>query len=70
MVGHTLRPTVHRVESMRREGTRHDPLMVRLVQGLVDQRVVQATMDPVDTEIGERDEQRELNEAVAPERLI
>lgn len=55
---------------MRCEGARHDPLVVRLVQGLVNRRVVQATVDPVDAEIGERDEQRELNEAVAPERLI
>lgn len=70
VVGHTLRPTVHRVESMRREGARHDPLVVRFVQGLVDQRVVQATVNPVDAKIGERDEQRELYKAVAPERLI
>lgn len=70
VVGHTLRPTVHRVESMRREGARHDPLVVRLVQGLVNRRVVQATVDPVDAEIGERDEERKLNDAIAPERLI
>ena len=55
---------------MRREGARHDPLVVRFVQGLVDQRVVQATVNPVDAKIGERDEQRELYKAVAPERLI
>ena len=55
---------------MRREGARHDPLVMRLVQGLVDQRVVHATVNPVDAEIGEHDEQRELDEAVAPERLI
>ena len=70
VVRHTLRPAIKRVERMRCKGTRHDPLVVRLVQSLIDQGVVQASVNPVNAEIGERDEQRELNEAVKPERLL
>lgn len=55
---------------MRREGTGHDPLVMWLVEGLVDQRVVQATMNPVDEEIGEGDKQRELENAIVREWLF
>lgn len=70
VVGHTLRPSIQRVESMRGVRARHDPLVVRLVQRLVHARVVQATVDPVDAKIGERDEQRELEKTVELERLL
>ena len=58
------------MESMRRKRCRHNPLVVWLVQTLVYGRVVQATVNPVDAEIRERDEQRELNEAVELEWLL
>ena len=70
VVGHTLRPAVERVESVRSEGGGHDPLVVRLVEGLVDAGVVQAAVDPVDEEIGEADEEWELDEAVEWEWLF
>ena len=70
VVRHTLRPAIQRVECMRCEGTRHDPLVVRFVQSLIDQGMVQSSVDPVNAEIGERDEQRELKETVESERLL
>lgn len=65
VVGQALGVAVDRVESVAREGGGHDPLVVRLMQALVDQWVVQTAMDPVDAEVGEEDEEREL-EVVVP----
>lgn len=48
------------MEGMRREGSRHNPLMVRLVEMLVRTRMVKSPMNPVDEEIGEQDEDWEL----------
>ena len=70
VVGHTLGPAVERMESVRGVGTGHDPLVVRLVECLVDAGVVQAAVDPVDKEIGEAYEEGELDEAVEWERLF
>jgi hypothetical protein len=70
VVGHTLGPAVKRVESVRGVGTGHDPFVVRLVQGLVDARMVQAAVDPVDKEIGKADEEGELDETVERKRLF
>lgn len=55
---------------MRREGARHNPLVMGLVEGLVDQRVVQAAVNPVDAEIGEGDKKRKLEDAIVRERLF
>lgn len=49
---------------MRGKGCRHDPLVVRLVQGLVDAWVVQAAVDEIDEEVGEEEEDRELEKVV------
>ena len=46
------------------EGRGHDPLVVRLVKVLVDERVVEVAMDPVDAEVGEDEEDGELEEVV------
>ena len=70
VIRHALGPAVQGVKGVRGEGTRHDPLVVRLVQSLVDAGVVQPTVDPVDEEIGEEDEERELQDAVVREGLI
>ena len=43
---------------------RHDPLVMRFMQLLVDQRVVQAPVDPIDAEVGEEDEQGKLEEVI------
>lgn len=60
VVGDALSPAVDRVESVRGIGRRHHPLMVRFMQVLVDARVVERAVDPVDEEIGEDEEKREL----------
>lgn len=70
MVRNTLRPTIQGVEGMRREGARHNPLVMGLVEGLVNQRVVQAAVNPVDAEIGEGDKKRKLEDAIVRERLF
>lgn len=70
MVGETLRVTVEGMEGVRGIWSRHNPLVVRLVQVPVDERVVQASVDPVDAEIGEGDEEGELNQVPPPERCI
>ena len=59
-----LSEAIERVEGVRGKGRRHDPLVVRLVQALVNHRVVQTAVDPVDEEVGEEQEQRELEEVV------
>lgn len=64
VVGERLREPVDGVEGVRGEGRRHDPLVVRLVQVLVDQGVVQAAVDQVDQGVGEDEEARELQELV------
>ena len=64
MVWYTLRPSIKRVESVRSIRARHDPLMMRLVQSAVNARVVQASVNPVDEEIGETDEEWELQNTV------
>lgn len=68
MVGNTLAPAIQRVERIAGVRSRNDPFVVRLVQALIDERMVQSTMDPVDTEIRERDEQRILEVIVERER--
>lgn len=59
-----LRVSIKWVECVRRERGRHNPLVVRLVKCLVNHWVVQSTVDPVDEEIGESDEEGELQDGV------
>lgn len=61
VVRKTLRVAVKRMEGVRGIRCRHDPLVVRLVKGLVDQWVVQTAVDPVDAEVGEHEEEGELH---------
>lgn len=68
MVGNTLTPAIQRVECIAGVRSRNDPFVVRLVQSLIDQRMVQSTMNPVDTEIRERDEEGILEVIVERER--
>lgn len=70
VVRDTLRPAIERVEGVRGVRAGHDPFVVRLVQGLVDAGVVQATVDPVDEEVGKADEEGDLDEAVVREGLF
>ena len=57
-----LSPSVHWVESMRGKWSTHDPLVVRFVETLVDGRVVETSMDEIDTTIGEQNEGDDLHE--------
>lgn len=65
MVRETLGVTIQGVERVACIRRRHDPLMMRLVQVLVDERMVESTMDQVDEEVRKDQEQREL-EVVIP----
>ena len=60
VVGQRLRPSVNGVESNSRIWGRHNPFVVRLVHMFVDRWVVQASVDPVDQEVGEKNEEWEL----------
>lgn len=64
VVRNRLGVTIERVESVGCEWSRHDPLVVRLVQGFVNERVVQSTVNPVDAEIGKGNEEGELQPGV------
>jgi hypothetical protein len=42
----------------------HDPLVVRLMQALVEDWMMETTMDPIYEKIGEHDKERELEKVV------
>lgn len=67
MVREGLREAVEGVERVGGVRRGHDPFVVRFVQGFVDFRVVQAAVDPVDEEVGEEDEEGELEVIVERE---
>ena len=52
------------MESMTCKGRGHDPFVMSLMQSLVDQWMVQASMNPVDTEVREEDKEGELQQVV------
>lgn len=54
---------------MARKGRGYDPLVVRLVQHLVDERVMETTVDSVDEEVGEGNEERELEDITLEARV-
>jgi len=56
MVRNRLSITIKRMESMGSERGRDDPLVVGLVETLVKDRVMEPTVDPIDTKIGEHKE--------------
>ncbi len=64
MIWYTLRKPIQWVEGMAGIWSRHDPLVMGLVQRLVNSRMVQTPVDPVDAQIGEQDKQRELQDVV------
>src|ERR1700742_1758948 len=68
VVRRRLCESVEWVESMRCEWRRNNPFVMRLVQGLVHQRMMQAAVDPVDAEVGEEDEEWELEHVVPRKR--
>lgn len=60
VVWHALRPAVKWVEGVAGEGRGQNPLVVRLVETLVDGRNVETAVNPVDAKVGEHEEEREL----------
>ncbi len=67
VVWHALCEAINWVESVACVWCWHDPLVVWLVESLVYPRVVQSTVDPVDQEVGEEDEDGELEVVVEVE---
>ena len=70
MIREALRKAVQWMESVARIRGRHDPLMVWLMQCFVNERMVQATMDPVDEKIREADKERKLYDVIQCERGV
>lgn len=70
MIRHRLKEPVDWMERVRGERCWHDPLVVRLVKCLVYRRMVEAPMNEVDQEIGEEQEEGELDPVVQWERRI
>ena len=67
MVWNALGKAIKRVESVARKRCRHDPFVMRLMKCLVDSRVMEATVDPVYAEVGEEEEEGELEIVVQRE---
>lgn len=59
-----LSEAIKRVEGVAGKGSRHNPLVVKLVQILVDQTVVKPAMSPVDAKVGKKKEEWELKEVI------
>ena len=70
MIRYTLGKAVQRMESVARIRSGHNPLMMRFMQRLVDHRMVQTPVDPVDEEVREADEKGELDNIVERERCV
>lgn len=64
VVWDTLRKSIKRVESVGRKWCRHNPLMMWLMQRLIDKWVVQTAVNEVDEEVGEEEEERKLEPLV------
>ena len=67
MIWNALKPAVHRMEGMTGERGWHNPLVMRLVEGLVHSWVMQSSMNPIHQEVGEEDEKWELQYIVQSE---
>ena len=67
VVGGGLREAIEGMEGVGCVRSGHDPFVVWFMQGLVDKRMVQAAVDPVDAEIGEENEEGKLEYVVQGE---
>lgn len=70
VIRYALRKPIQWMKRVARVRRGHDPLMVGFMQSFVDFRMMQAPVDPIDEEIGEQDEERELKEIVQAKRGI
>lgn len=66
VVRYALRKTVQWMESVAGEGRGNDPFVMRLMKLLVDEGVMQATVNPVDERVCKKEEERELENVVPP----
>lgn len=64
VVWNRLRKSIKRMECMRCIRRRHNPLVMWFMQRLVNQRMMQASMDQVNPEIGKEQEYGELSVVV------
>ena len=67
MIRHTLSKAIQWVKRMARKRRRHDPLVMRLVQRLVHRLVMEPTVDPIDAQICEGNEEGELQVVIEAE---
>lgn len=70
VVRNGLGEAIDGVEGVRGIRRWHDPLVMWLVEVFVNQRVVQATMYPVDEKVGKADEERKLQNVVPQSRTF
>ena len=70
VVWNALGKAIEGVEGVRGVGRGHDPFVVGFVEGFVETGVVKAAVDPVDEEVGEADEEGELEVVVECERGV
>lgn len=70
VIGYTLQVPVQRMERMACERCGHDPLVMGLVELLVECGVMQASVDPIDAEIRKSEEERELQVVVQVKGLV
>ena len=70
VIGQTLGIAVQWMESVRGIGSRHDPLVVWLVDVLVNERVVEIAVNPVDERVGEEEEKGKLHVVVPQSRTL
>ncbi len=70
VIRYALRESVQWMKRVARKGRRHDPLMMALMKGFVDSRVVQAPVDQIDEAVGEQDEEGELQVIVQGKRGV
>lgn len=64
VVGQRLRVAIERVERVRGKRSRYEPLVMRLVDVLVQSRVVLEPVDPVDARVGEDEEEGHAEDGV------
>lgn len=70
VVRNGLGEAIDGVEGVRGVRRWHDPFVMWFVKMLVNQRVVQATMYPVDTKVGKADEEWKLQNVVPQSRTF
>lgn len=70
VVGYGLDETIQRVEGVRSKWRRDDPLVVRLVKTLVENRVVKAAVHQIHAKVREENKERELENEIPQGILV